>query len=64
MRARGVRSVARIDDGVYTHVKIDGRLYRVENVIKALHKYRESKKAHDVRAGCCKSKCYCVCIRC
>lgn len=45
MKARGVRSVARIDDGVYTHVKIDGKLYRVENVIKALRKYRENKKA-------------------
>ena len=45
MSAQGGRSVARIDDGVYTHVKIDGRLYRVENVIKALRKYRENKKA-------------------
>ena len=45
MIARGVRSVARIDDGVYTHVKIDGKLYRVENVIKALRKYMENKKA-------------------
>lgn len=45
MRARGVRSVARIDDGVYTHVKIDGRLYRVENVIRALRKQRETLAA-------------------
>ena len=45
MIARGVRSVARIDDGVYTHVKIDGKLYRVENVIKALRTYRENQKA-------------------
>lgn len=44
MKIRG-RNIARIDDGIYTHVKIDGRLYRVENVIRALRKYREIKKA-------------------
>lgn len=42
MRPKAARVVARLDDGMYTHVKIDGRLYRVANVIRALRKQRET----------------------
>lgn len=45
MRPRAARNVARLDDGVFTHVKIDGRLYRVENVVRALRKQRETLAA-------------------
>lgn len=38
MKIRG-RNIARIDDGIYTHVKIDDKLYRVPHVIKALRFY-------------------------
>lgn len=53
VRPRAARVVARLDDGMYTHVKIDGRLYRVANVIEALRKQRETlaAKAAEKKEG-------------
>lgn len=53
MAAGTNRRVARLDDGIYTHVKIDNRMYRVDNVIEALRERRNkvSAKFKNKREG-------------
>ena len=42
------KHIVRLDDGIYTHVKIDGKLYRRDTVVKALQVYRLARfKAYE-----------------